>query len=99
MFLQAIVSRGMATEKQLFEKMNTTKGIAKITASMKMVATSKLKGDEARLDAGKGFATFSDNLFQKPVCIEEEGPLDVSTIEGKTLLVAISSDKGYVLLE
>lgn len=91
---KATVARGLATEKQLFEKMQTTKGISKITASMKMVATSKLKGDEQRLAMGKNFAIFSDNLFQPPVCIEEEGSLDVSELEGKTLLVAISSDKG-----
>lgn len=96
--VKAVVARGFATEKQLLEKMTTTKGISKITASMKMVATSKLKGDEMRLAAGKGFAVFSDNLNSPPVDISDapESGLypDVSKIEGKTLILAISSDKG-----
>jgi F-type H+-transporting ATPase subunit gamma len=94
---KAVVSRGMATEKQLFEKMTSTKGIVKITSSMKMVAQSKLKGDENRLANGKNFAGVADNLFQAPIKTggSQQAPVvDVSEIEGKTLLVAISSDKG-----
>jgi len=48
--------RGMATLKQLVETIQTTKNIAKITSSMKMVAAAKLKGDESRLAAGRPFA-------------------------------------------
>jgi len=92
---KAAVARGFATEKQLLEKMTTTKGISKITASMKMVATSKLKGDENRLAMGKGFAVFSDNLNQPPVDVSEgEGYPDASQIEGKTMILAITSVKG-----
>jgi hypothetical protein len=46
---QAIRVAGMATEKQLVEKMTSTKNIRKITSSMKMVAAAKLKGDQTRL--------------------------------------------------
>jgi len=92
--LKAAVARGFATEKQLLEKMNTTKGISKITSSMKMVATSKLKGDEKRLAQGKGFGVFSDNLNQAVKSVEDDGLPDASAVQGKTLLLAVSSDKG-----
>lgn len=47
---QAIFAAGMATEKAILEKMTSTKNITKITSSMKMVAASKLRGDQNRLE-------------------------------------------------
>lgn len=86
-----IVYRSMATEKQLFDKMQSTKNIQKITSSMKMVSAAKLKGDEIRLTLAKSF-----NLWTTPLCGEVKG-LDSSTFEEipqKTLIVPITSDKG-----
>jgi len=86
-----IVNRNMATEKQLFDKMVSTKNIQKITSSMKMVSAAKLKGDESRLTLAKSF-----NLWTSFIC----GPslkLDPSSFEDipqKNLIVPITSDKG-----
>merc|ERR1719326_1049167 len=85
------VNRGMATEKQLFDKMQSTKNIQKITSSMKMVSAAKLKGDETRLALAKTF-----NSWTTPLCGEPK-ELDSSNFEEipqKTLIVPITSDKG-----
>jgi F-type H+-transporting ATPase subunit gamma len=39
---KAGAARGMATEKQIFNQIQSTKNIAKITSSMKMVSAAKL---------------------------------------------------------
>lgn len=86
-----IVKRSMATEKQLFDKMQSTKSIQKITSSMKMVSAAKLKGDENRLNLAKSF-----NLWTTPLSGEAK-ELNSSTFEEipqKTLIVPITSDKG-----
>lgn len=86
-----IVCRSMATEKQLFDKMQSTKNIQKITSSMKMVSAAKLKGDETRLALAKTF-----NSWTTPLCGEPK-ELDSSNFEEipqKTLIVPITSDKG-----
>lgn len=86
-----IFTRGMATEKQLFDKMQSTKNIQKITSSMKMVSAAKLKGDETRLALAKTF-----NSWTTPLCGEPK-ELDSSNFEEipqKTLIVPITSDKG-----
>lgn len=89
--IQAIAARGMATEKQIFNKIQSTKNIRKITGSMKMVSAAKLKGDESRLALAKSF-----NLWTTPICGEPR-LLEGSTFEEvaqKTLIVPITSDKG-----
>ena len=48
-------TRGMATEKQIYNQIVATKNLSKITSSMKMVSAAKLKGDEQRLAAAKPF--------------------------------------------
>jgi len=86
-----IVNRSMVTEKQLFDKMQSTKSIQKITSSMKMVSAAKLKGDENRLTVAKSF-----NLWTTPLCGEAK-ELNSSIFEEipqKTLIVPITSDKG-----
>lgn len=60
---QALSARGMATEKQLMEKITSTKNIGKITASMKMVASSKFRGDEKRVINGRSFGKWVGNMF------------------------------------
>ena len=44
-----------ASEKQLKQRMKSVGSIGKITKAMKMVSASKMKGDLARLAAGKDF--------------------------------------------
>jgi len=86
-----IANRSMATEKQLFDKMQSTKNIKKITSSMKMVSAAKLKGDETRLSLAKSF-----NLWTTSLCGEAQ-ELHSSTFEEipqNTLIVPITSDKG-----
>jgi len=89
--VQGNVSRGMATEKQLFNKIQSTKNVKKITGSMKMVSAAKLKGDETRLALAKSF-----NLWTTPLCGDPQ-VLSVSRFEEipqKTLIIPITSDKG-----
>jgi len=86
--------RGMATEKQIFEKMTSTKGIAKITSSMRMVAAAKLKQDEKRLAAGKDFANWTKAMFGGPVYVDDSPTVDISVLGEKTLILAVTSDKG-----
>jgi len=92
---QAIRVAGMATEKQLLEKMTSTKNIRKITSSMKMVAAAKLRGDQDRLAVGQPFGNWTKSLFGKAEQFEEVGEcVDTATLVGKTMLVPITSDKG-----
>ena len=84
-------TRGMATEKQLFDKMTSTKNIRKITASMKMVSAAKLKGDENRLAVAKPFNAWTSALCGEPHSMEDATYEDLPQ---KTLIVPVTSDKG-----
>eukprot|EP00934_Nitzschia_sp_Nitz4_P009337 Nitzschia sp. Nitz4//scaffold171_size48012//43617//44890//NITZ4_007134-RA/size48012-augustus-gene-0.30-mRNA-1//-1//CDS//3329538728//9327//frame0 len=83
--------RGMATEKQIFNQIQSTKNIQKITSSMKMVSAAKLKGDENRLAAAKPFAAWSAGLSSAPIEIEGASYDDLPE---KVLIVPFSSEKG-----
>jgi F-type H+-transporting ATPase subunit gamma len=81
----------MATEKQLSNKIKSTKGIMKITASMKMVSAAKLKGDETRLFAARPF-----NKWAAPL-ITPATPMEDSTFEdipNNSLIIPLTTDKG-----
>mmetsp|Transcript_3107 Transcript_3107/g.8954 ORF Transcript_3107/g.8954 Transcript_3107/m.8954 type:complete len:311 (-) Transcript_3107:185-1117(-) len=84
-------TRGMATEKQLFLQMVSTKNIQKITSSMKMVSAAKLKGDENRLAAAKPFNAWTTALCGEPISMEDA---TFDDLPQKALLVPMSSDKG-----
>ncbi|CAB9506332.1 synthase gamma chain [Seminavis robusta] len=85
--------RGMATEKQIFNQINATKNIQKITSSMKMVSAAKLKGDETRLTKAIPFNQWSFALCPEPVEVEDATcPYD--DLPQKSLLVPFTSDKG-----
>lgn len=86
-------TRGMATEKQIFNQIQSTKNIQKITSSMKMVSAAKLKGDENRLMRSKPFNAWTSALCGEPVVIDDDG-IDASPFPQKTLIVPFSSDKG-----
>mmetsp|Transcript_9810 Transcript_9810/g.16172 ORF Transcript_9810/g.16172 Transcript_9810/m.16172 type:complete len:300 (+) Transcript_9810:133-1032(+) len=83
--------RGMATEKQLKERMIGTTNIEKITKSMKMVSAAKLRGDQNRLAAAIPFASWTDDITGPEQQLED---LDVSGFPQKNLLVILSTDKG-----
>jgi len=84
-------ARGMATEKQIFNQIQSTKNIKKITSSMKMVSAAKLKGDESRLAAAASFNSWSASLAGEPKMIEDA---TFEELPQKTLIVPITSEKG-----
>jgi F-type H+-transporting ATPase subunit gamma len=83
--------RGMATEKQIFNQMVSTKNISKITSSMKMVSAAKLKGDENRLYAARPFNEWTSAICGEPKFIEGA---TFDDLPQKTLVVPMTSDKG-----
>jgi len=81
----------MATEKQIWNQIQATKNIQKITSSMKMVSAAKLKGDENRLLAAKPFAAWTAELMGPPQPCEDATYDDLPQ---RTLIVPFTSDKG-----
>ena len=81
-----------ANEKALKIRMKSVNSIKKITKAMKMVATSKMKGDLKRLADGKEFGVSSiDNLFNSDTYMKDR----IQNVSGGAeLLVPITSDKG-----
>jgi len=84
-------TRGMATEKQLANKIVSTKNIMKITSSMKMVSAAKLKGDENRLHSARPFNQWSQALCGAPTLLEDA---TFDDIPNNSLIVPLTSDKG-----
>jgi len=75
----------------VFNQIQSTKNIQKITSSMKMVSAAKLKGDENRLMAATPFNAWASTLSSEPQ------PVDDATFEElpeKILIVPFSSEKG-----
>ena len=89
-----VQQRGFAvSEKQLKIRMKSVGSIGKITKAMKMVSASKMKGDLARLAAGKEFgANAVDMLFKSDQFMQRKMPPEPQ--DPAILLVPISSDKG-----
>ncbi|KAL7574849.1 hypothetical protein ACA910_010686 [Epithemia clementina (nom. ined.)] len=85
--------RGMATEKQIFNQIVSTKNIKKITSSMKMVSAAKLKGDENRLTVAKNFNGWTSAICAEPVLIPEEG-VTYEDLPQTTLIVPFTSERG-----
>ena len=82
-----------ASEKELKQRMKTVNNIRKITKAMKMVATSKMKQDLARLFAGKNFGVSGVNMmFASDTYMKDRAP-NVPA-DPSELLVPITSDKG-----
>jgi len=84
-------TRGMATEKQIFNQIQSTKNIKKITSSMKMVSAAKLKGDEARLAAATPFNKWTYEIYSEPTLMDDA---TYEELPNKCLLVPFTSDKG-----
>jgi F-type H+-transporting ATPase subunit gamma len=91
---KAGAARGMATEKQIFNQIQSSANIQKITSSMKMVSAAKLKGDETRLALAKPFNQWTDALCGEAVIMDDLEQVTFEELPQKTLLVPISSDKG-----
>ena len=90
----SIAQRDFAvSEKQLKIRMKSVGSIGKITAAMKMVSASKMKGDLNRLEAGRDFGCHSvDMLFKSDQFMQRKMPAEPS--DPKILIVPITSDKG-----
>jgi F-type H+-transporting ATPase subunit gamma len=90
----SIAQRDFAvSEKQLKIRMKSVGSIGKITAAMKMVSASKMKGDLNRLERGKDFGCHSvDMLFKSDQFMQRRMPAEPA--DPKTLIVPITSDKG-----
>lgn len=88
---RAVIARGMATEKQLMNKIVSTKNIQKITSSMKMVSAAKLKGDERRRTTAIAFNTWAEALNGPPKVLEDA---TFEELPQRVLIVPMSSDKG-----
>jgi F-type H+-transporting ATPase subunit gamma len=83
--------RGMATEKQIYNQIQSTSNIKKITSSMKMVSAAKLKGDETRLTAASPFNKWTYEIYSEPTLMEDA---TYEELPKKCLLVPFTSDKG-----
>jgi len=94
MLPQAVVARGMATEKQLFQQITSTKNIMKITSSMKMVSAAKLKGDENRLHAARPFNKWGENISGEAKLLEDAFETGFEDVPDNCLIVPLTSDKG-----
>jgi len=88
---RAVIARGMATEKQIWNQIQSTKNIQKITSSMKMVSAAKLKGDEARRLTAISFNTWAEALNGPPKFMEDA---TFEELPKRVLIVPCSSDKG-----
>lgn len=86
-----MIARGMATEKQIFNQIQSTKNIQKITSSMKMVSAAKLKGDESRRLTAIAFNTWADALNGPPQMVEDA---TFEELPNKCLVLSVQSDKG-----
>jgi len=88
---RAVIARGMATEKQIWNQIQSTKNIQKITSSMKMVSAAKLKGDETRRSTAIAFNSWAEELNGEPKMIEDA---TFEELPQRVLIVPMSSDKG-----
>ena len=75
----------------VFNQIQSTKNIQKITSSMKMVSAAKLKGDEGRRATAITFNTWAEALNGPPKMVEDA---TFEELPSKVLLVPITSDKG-----
>mmetsp|Transcript_10051 Transcript_10051/g.16929 ORF Transcript_10051/g.16929 Transcript_10051/m.16929 type:complete len:247 (+) Transcript_10051:144-884(+) len=73
--------------------MKSVGSIGKITKAMKMVSASKMKGDLARLFAGRDYgANAVDMIFKSDQFLQRKLPADVN--DPAVVIVPITSDKG-----
>ncbi|RSH93633.1 atp3 gamma subunit of the F1 sector of mitochondrial F1F0 ATP synthase [Saitozyma podzolica] len=80
--------QGMATLRELEQRLKSVRNIEKITKSMKVVASTKLTRAEKAMREAKKYGAANNELF-KHVPVEEAEPK-----EPKILYLAVSSDGG-----
>lgn len=85
-----------ANIKALKERMKAVSNIKKITAAMKMVASSKMKADLTRLMKGKNFGVnvIPTVFAMDPLAARKSADISERFSQGPKLLVPITSDKG-----
>merc|ERR1712137_870418 len=76
-----------ASLKALKSRVTSVKSIQKITKAMKMVAASKLRGAQSRMEASRPFVDSSPAAMKEVLDAAEEEA-------SKVVFVPISSDKG-----
>lgn len=80
-------------EKALKNRIKSVSSIAKITKAMKMVSTSKMRADIARLNAGKDFGHDSiEKMFKSDTYMQKK--METAGSANKVLIVPFTSDKG-----
>ena len=81
----------ICSPRQVWNQIQSTKNIQKITSSMKMVSAAKLKGDENRRLTAIAFNTWADAL-NGPLSKLEDATFE--ELPQNVLIVPMSSDKG-----
>jgi len=85
--LVLVPARDFTSEKALHTRIKSVKGIQKITKAVYMVASAKLRKQQARLEVGRTFAEPIENLWSAP---ESKKPQK----DQKFVLVSVTSDRG-----
>jgi F-type H+-transporting ATPase subunit gamma len=78
--------------KLVWNQIQATKNLSKITGSMKMVSAAKLKGDENRLHRATPFNAWTAELCSEPTLFDADTTFD--ELPNKVLLVPFSTEKG-----
>jgi len=81
--------RGMATLKEVKNRLNSVKSIKKITGSMKLVAAAKLRVAQKTLEETKPFSGSVEEVVKNTKAFK-----DLPTAGKKGLIVPITSDRG-----
>jgi F-type H+-transporting ATPase subunit gamma len=82
-----------ASEKAIKERMDATANINKITETMKMVSSSKMKQDEARLLTARPYQSWVTGLHPAKQSLESF-TTKIDELPDKNLFVLCTSDKG-----
>jgi len=83
---KSIPARNMATLREIEGRLKSIRNIAKITTTMKTVASTKLARAQKAMSEARAYGKASNVLFETA---ETSAPS-----EAKTLIIAVSSDKG-----
>jgi len=79
-------ARNMATLKEISLRLKSISNIAKITKSMKMIASTKVARAQRIMDAARAYGKSSNDVWKHTETVVPSSP--------KTLLIACSSDRG-----
>merc|ERR1712076_225569 len=92
--LQVQQQRGMANLKAIAMRLKSVKNIQKITQSMKMVSVAKYARAEKDLKAARPYGTGAKAFYEHAQIGPAEDEAAAAPAEGKTLYVAMTSDRG-----